>query len=207
MITQSHEILSLPDNALKTIELAARTCYKSEDKIEEGSDKKIVQLLVDKGHHAMLEFGWIIVKCITNRGITHELVRHRLASFAQESTRYVGYGEGAEFIEPIWWNDERITDSSRTLFQVSNEIALQNYIGLRKEGWRAEEAREVLPNSLKAEIVIGANLREWRHIFSMRCQSAAHPQMRALMRPILREVSDAVPIIFDDLRAKFLPNG
>ena len=102
IIEQYHEILSLPENNLQMLEKAGRTCYKSEDKITQDSAEKFVDMLVRKGHHAMIEFGDIIVKFVTNRGVTHELVRHRHCSFAQESTRYVKYEGEMEFIKPVW---------------------------------------------------------------------------------------------------------
>lgn len=197
IIKQSYDILELSENALETLENAGRTCYKSEDKIADGSAVRFVESLIKRGHHAMIEFGDITVRFVTNRGVTHELVRHRLCSFAQESTRYVKYDGDMEFIKPVWW-DESTTDQRRLWINALKK-AEETYIALLKMGWKAEQAREVLPNSLKTEIVMKANIREWRHIFSQRCAKTAHPQMSHLMRPLLAEVKKRMPIIFDDI--------
>ena len=113
IIEQSFEIISLPQDLLQIIEKAGRTCYKSEDKITADSAEKFVKALIKRGHHAMIEFGDIIVKCITDRGVTHEIVRHRLSSYAQESTRYVDYEKEGEltFIKPVWMHHRTMADS------------------------------------------------------------------------------------------------
>ena len=196
IIEQSYEILSLPDELLQTIERAGRTCYKSEDKITSDSAKKFVRMLVNRGHHAMTEFGDIIVKFVTNRGVSHELVRHRLCSFAQESTRYVDYNSDMEFIRPVWMGD---MDDNWFILARTFMAAEKEYRTLRNAGWRPEQAREVLPNALKTEIVVKGNVREWRHIFSLRCSKAAHPQMRSLMISLLEELQGKLPVIFDDI--------
>jgi len=198
IIEQSHEIISLPKNLLQTIEKAGRTCYKSEDRITNISANEFTEMLIRRNHHAMIEFGDIIVKFITNRGITHELVRHRLCSFAQESTRYVKYNDEMVFIRPIWLSldkDSSARDSWTSAMLHTEKI----YKDLINNNWKAEQAREVLPNALKTEIVVKTNIREWRHIFSLRCSASAHPQMRALMIPLLNELKEKVPIVFDDI--------
>jgi thymidylate synthase (FAD) len=162
------------------------------------SSHKFVQKLRDRGHHAMIEFGDIIVKLITNRGVTHELVRHRLCSFAQESTRYVNYKGRMEFIKPVWWNDS--TDRQKELWAEGVRCTEVVYRNLIKEGWRPEQAREVLPNSLKTEIVTKANIREWRHIFNLRCNKKSHPQIRTLFLSLLKELKEKIPIVFDDIK-------
>lgn len=241
IIEQRHEIISLPENLLETLEKAGRTCYKSEDKIgcslNEGtecyyqdnlispecdeyhclkhSSHKFIQTLIKRGHHAMIEFGDIIVKFITNRGVSHELVRHRICSFAQESTRYVKYDGEMEFIKPVWLNNlalgtyqnhkdyEKIPSASPMYsFLLSCSADESTYKYLLDYEWRPEQAREVLPNSLKTEIVVKANIREWRHIFSLRTSKAAHPQMRALMIPLLEELKEKLPVVFDDIEVK-----
>jgi len=210
IIEQSHEVLEFP--TLKMIEKAGRTCYKSENKITQGSALKFVKMLRDRGHHAMIEFGDIVVRFVTNRGVTHELVRHRLCSFAQESTRYVRYDGGMEFIRPVWCDEKwtGVTWSGMTKRYKSytnaemtwadaclrSEIA---YINLITDGWRPEQAREILPNSLKTEIVVKANIREWRHLLTLRTSKAAHPQIRVLMLPLLDELKEKIPIVFDDI--------
>jgi len=211
IIKQSHEILSLPDQGLQLLERAGRTCYKSEDKITQDSAERFVEMLVRRGHHAMIEFGDIMVKFVTNRGVTHELVRHRHCSFAQESTRYVKYDGQMEFIKPVWckdhllgtWSEQAPVAPDRSLAEQlwfsAMERAETDYKTLLQNGWKAQQAREILPNSLKTEIVMKANIREWRHVFALRCAKASHPQMVELMRPLLKEVQKKVPVVFDDL--------
>ena len=205
IIDQSHEILSVPDGLLRTLEKVGRTCYKSEDKITSGSAAKFVATLIRRGHHAMIEFGDIIVKFVTNRGVTHELVRHRLCSFAQESTRYINYGgDDIEFIRPVWCpepEDGAGANSADLEWQKALIASERSYKGLLALGWRPEQAREVLPNSLKTEIVVKGNIREWRHIFALRCSRAAHPQIRALMVPCMEELRQKLPVVFDDIEA------
>jgi thymidylate synthase (FAD) len=195
---QTYEILSIPNDLLKTLESIGRTCYKSEDKITNDSASKFVKLLIDKKHHAMIEFGDIIVKFITNRGVTHELVRHRICSFAQESTRYVNYGgKDIFFIQPVWWDES--TEHQKNIWSCAMSFAEEFYQDLISSGWQPQQAREVLPNSLKTEIIIKANIREWRHIFNLRCDKSAHPQMRALMIPLLEELKSKLPVVFDNI--------
>ncbi len=197
IIDQGHEIISLPDNLLQVIETAGRTCYKSEDKITPDSAAGFVQRMRDRGHHAMIEFADIIVRFTTNRGVTHELVRHRLFSFAQESTRYVRYDGKMEFIRPCWWEDS--SHEQRAIWETAMGETETRYLELLKSGWRPEQAREVLPNSLKTEIVVKGNIREWRHMFALRCSKKAHPQIRALMLPLLAKLQKRLPVVFDDL--------
>jgi thymidylate synthase (FAD) len=203
IIEQYHGIISVPKDLLQTLEKAGRTCYKSEDKITSDSAEKFVSMLINRGHHAMIEFGDIIVKFVTNRGVTHELVRHRLCSFAQESTRYVNYGgDDIQFINPVWApGPDDGSDNYVSIVEWEEAMidAEHHYKELIAGGWRPEQAREVLPNSLKTEIVVKGNIREWRHIFTLRCSKAAHPQMRALMIPCLQELQGMLSIVFDDI--------
>jgi len=206
IIDQSHEILT-DTNYISTIpymiELAGRTCYKSEDKITDDSADGFYKMLIKRGHEAMIEHGNITVRFITDRGVTHELVRHRLASFAQESTRYVKYDGDMEFIRPVFnWAMNR--PAGQTTYQfykwrdqmISSETT---YKVLLNSGCSPQEARSVLPNSLKTEIVVTANIREWRHIFKLRTASAAHPQIRELMIPLLNELKLIAPVLFEDI--------
>jgi thymidylate synthase (FAD) len=191
------------DVAIRQIELAARNCYKTEDKIGEGTAENLIKgTLLNLGHHAMIEFADICIRTICDRGVTHELVRHRLPSFAQESTRYCNYGKekfGKEItlINPFgiekgttaynaWWNGCREAESS--------------YFALLDEGVSPQWARSVLPNSLKTEILTKTNVREWRHIFQMRAiNPAAHPQIRQVMIPALLELVKRIPVLFEDI--------
>ena len=199
-IKQYYELLDEinGEEILKRIEKIARVCYKSEDKITENSCFKFVKTLVDKGHQAMLEHVSISVKFITDRGVSHELTRHRLASYAQESTRYCNYLKnnfGAEItvIEPVY-----LVQGTRPYNNWFNACVLSevSYFDLLKIGLTAQEARAVLPNSTKTEIVVTANLREWMTILKLRTSEQAHPQMRALMLPLLQELQEKLNVIF-----------
>ena len=195
----------------KKIEKAARTCYKSEKKIEDGSDITLVKKLIISGHEAMLEHAFITVRFITDRGVTHELVRHRLASFGQESTRYVKYNGDTEFIRPVfdWGNIQSISKDIQGNFAKKLDtfrvwthmmkVSEEAYKVMLDLGASPQEARSILPNSLKTEIVVTANIREWRHIFKLRTATAAHPQIRKLMIPLLEELKELVPVLFADI--------
>ena len=181
---------------LKSIEMKARVCYKSEDRITDDSCVKFVKMLVDRGHEAMIEHESISVKVICDRGVSHEIVRHRLASYAQESTRYCNYGnKDIEFITPFVLHDSY----SAKRWRMSMALAEEAYRAMIDDGCSPQIARSVLPNSLKTEIVITMNLREWKHFFKMRADKAAHPQMRQIAVPMLKEFKRLIPIIFDDL--------
>lgn len=187
---------------LKKIEVVARTCYKSEDKITDESAPKMVAALIKRGHEAMLEHFSFSIKFIVDRGISHELVRHRVASFAQESTRYCNYGKDDKevtFIIPFFLNYKSEGWNSWQSAMKSAEI---EYLKMLELGFTPQEARSVLPNSLKTEIVMTANLREWRHFFKLRAADItgeAHPQMKEVTIPLLKELKILIPIIFDDI--------
>jgi thymidylate synthase (FAD) len=215
IINQSHEIIyprSLTLDGLifdlkagfeqeaKLIELAGRTAYKSEDKITDSSFDSFIRKIVKNNHGAVLEFGSMMVKFVTDRGVSHELVRHRLCSFVQESTRYCDYGNdkfGNElsFIKP----DGIISPSVHYDNWEAGCMAAENrYLAMRHGGLSPQRARSILPNSLKTEIVIRANFREWRHIFQLRALSrAAHPDMRSLMIPLYSRCRELLPCVFD----------
>lgn len=186
------------DDILARIERAGRTCYKSEDKITQESARKFVKMLLDRGHHSVIEHEYMTVRFICDRGVTHELVRHRLCAFSQESTRYCNYGHEGEItvIEPCFWSRE--SDLYRE-WERQCQLAENAYLYLLRQGALPQEARSILPNSLKTEIVTTANLREWRHIFMLRTGKAAHPQMREVMVPLLEDVKMCVPVLFDDI--------
>jgi thymidylate synthase (FAD) len=204
IVEQSFEILSEIDNdrILRDIELAARTCYKSEDKISGDSHIKLVSKLIELNHSAMLEHAVLRVKFITNRGVTHELVRHRMASYAQESTRYCNYSKnkfGSEIsvIKPVW-TDEK--PKLKKIWLKAMQNAEKSYMEMTENGALAQEARELLPIDTKTEIVVTANIREWRHIFALRCSKKAHPQIRKVMIDLREELKKKIPILFDDLK-------
>lgn len=215
VIEPSFEILTpISDGGieeLKLIERIGRVCYKSEEKITEDGEsaKRFVKMLVSRGHEAMIEHGSISVKFICDRGVSHELVRHRIASFAQESTRYCNYsqdkfGNELTFIKPCFWPQKvegepnRINPLYNMWYQTMADIE-DSYFYLINNGATPQEARSVLPNSLKTEITVTANYREWRNIFKFRTAMAAHPQMREIMRPLLDEFKSMIPVLFDDI--------
>lgn len=190
------------EDILKAIETAGRVCYKSEDKITEGSAKKFVANIIKRGHEAVLEHQSITVKFICDRGVSHEIVRHRLAAYCQESTRYCnyskdGFGGQVTFIQPNFL--DRGTRGWE-LWVLACEQAEKAYFDLLNWGCSPQEARAVLPNSLKTEVVMTANLREWRHFFKLRTAPAAHPQMREVTIPLLRRMQELIPVVFDDIK-------
>jgi thymidylate synthase (FAD) len=201
VIEPSYEILSYLDGEsgaeiLKFIERISRTCYKSEDNITEDSASKFVKMLIKNGHEAMIEHVSITVKFICDRGVSHEIVRHRIASYAQESTRYCDYSGEVTFIKPCFWEEG---SSEYNNWDQGCLFAETIYKNLRKLGASPQEARAVLPNSVKTELVVTMNLREWRHFFKLRCDKTAHPQMRELTIPLLCELHSYLPEIFDDI--------
>lgn len=187
---------------LQHIEKIGRVCYKSEDKItaDGESAKKFVKMIINRGHEAMVEHSSLSVKFIVDRGVSHELVRHRIASFAQESTRYCNYSKdkfdnGVTFIKPFFFKDD--IRYQRWLSAMADTESA--YLDLLNNGASPQEARSVLPNSTKTEIVITANYREWRNFFKLRTTKAAHPQMREVAVSLLIELKEKLPIIFDDI--------
>jgi thymidylate synthase (FAD) len=180
---------------IKNLEKYGRVSHKSEGNITTGSAKKFIQRLLGWGHESVLEHEKITVTIICDRGITHELVRHRIAAYTQESTRYCNYSGSIKFIEPLFFKKG---SKEYKIWYQSCKTAAENYSKLIKLGAKPEEARSILPNSLKTEIVTTYNLREWRHVFEMRCQKAAHPQIREIMIPLLKHFKSKIPIIFDD---------
>lgn len=227
LIKPSYEIQLITPNAIQEIESAARVCYKSEALINSESSKDFVKNLIKRNHTAMLEFADMRVKFIANRGFTHEEVRMRLTSniennlgdhvlndiaFAQESTRYCDYSKGKhsgeiQIAQPNYFTEKYLVNKNPSNWlsilkiwteqMQSSEIA---YLELRELGVPAQEARDVLPIGLKAEIVVKTNLREWRHIFNLRAAGSAHPIMHELMRPLLKEVKERIPVVFDDIK-------
>ena len=202
IIEQSYRILWNPGDV---IEKAARTCYRSEDRITDdgSSDQKIKEMLTTLGHTAMLEHSVLSVEFTTDRAIANELTRHRLCSFAQESTRYCNYskdkfGNELTFVKPEWLRDYYTLEAG--VWSVACLIAENNYLALLKEGLKPEDARCVLPLSLATKLVMTTNYAEWRHILKLRTSKAAHPQMRALMIPLLKELQETIPVIFDDIK-------
>ena len=207
IVEQSHEII-IPglytlDNFLieqaKIIERAARTCYKSENLITEDSYDKLIRMLREKKHNAMLEFGGLTVKFITSRGVAHEFVRHRIPSFAQESTRYCNYskdkfGNELTFCRPSSWNSYLPEQQSWWMDAIKDNE--QRYLEGIKIGLTPQFARGILLNDLKTEINVKTNFREWLHIFKLRISPAAHPDIMALLKPLREELAQSLPCVF-----------
>jgi len=188
--------------SLKHLELIGRVCYKSEDKISDDSYIQFLQRIVKSGHESVIEHEKITVKLVCDRGVSHELVRHRIASFSQESTRYCNYSNekfGSELtvIHPLFWGEE---DNRFLIWKNQMQQAENAYFELLRLGASPQEARSVLPNSLKTEIVITMNMREWRHFFRLRMAPAAHPQMREICAILLDEFLRAIPVLFDEFK-------
>lgn len=193
------------DKILKNIERAGRTCYKSENLIDNDSSKRFVLNIIKRGHESVIEHEKITVRIICDRGVTHEIVRHRIASYSQESTRYCNYcndkfGKELTFIEPCFFSSNSEEDvKNKKIWLDTMAMIEQNYNMLIENGAKPEEARAILPNSLKTEIVVTMNLRSWRHFFKLRTDKSAHPQIREISNMILKEFKEKLPTIFGDL--------
>lgn len=202
IVEQTHKILTPINGAeiLKHIERCGRVAYKSEDKITDDSAARFVKMLIERGHESVLEHFSFSVLFVTDRGISHEIVRHRLASYTQESTRYCNYSLGKfngeiTVIKPTDLSGKMEFDEWKALCKRCENV----YKFLCDVDVAPQIARSVLPNCLKTEIVMTANLREWRHFLKLRTAPDAHPQMRALVNPLLNELKSAIPIVFDDI--------
>ena len=189
---------------LQLIEKIARQCYQSQDKITEDGEsaKKLIKHLMDMGHEAMIEHSFLSVMFTCDRGISHEIVRHRLAAYAQESTRYCNYSKGKfggalRFIEPTGLNKDEYY-----IWMMNCARAEDDYLGLLKMGATPQQARAVLPTSVKTTITMSANYREWRHFLKLRTAPDAHPDIRRLTIPLLKELQEKIPIIFDDIEVQ-----
>jgi len=186
---------------LRRLERAGRTCYKSEGRITASSAPRFISMLLRHGHESVLEHEKVTLRVICDRGVTHEIVRHRIGSYSQESTRYCNYA-GEQFgreitcIRPGFWPEG---DPRLELWRSSMREAESAYFALLDAGAKPEEARSVLPNSLKSEIVVTYNLREWRHFLRLRLAPAAHPQIREVATEIMRILRDNIPVVFDEI--------
>ena len=245
LVKPSYEILSVTDGPIKLIEVAGRTCYKSEEKITDDSADRFVEMVTKREHNSVIEHANMTVRFVCDRGVTHELVRHRLAAYSQESTRYCNYKGGVTFIIPPWidiipgiwsevhsfgegWSFQREPDEEHSEYisvQAGKKIdedrqqidwptdrwlhmmqaAETSYMQMLKEPqehqtpytpWTPQQARSVLPNSLKTEIVMTTNFREWLHVFKLRTSKAAHPQIKEIMEPLQAECRKRWPAVF-----------
>ena len=225
IIKPYHEILASTADPIGLIEQAYRNCYKSEDKIEHGSAEKLIGNCMKLNHATPLEHAGVTVRFVCDRGIMAEITRHRICSFSVESTRYCNYSKnkfrkqitvilplgfdkgllsidypcGEHWVDHIdnsvFW---QIQDTEQESWLNAMHNAENSYMEMLERGTSAEMARSVLPNSLKTEIVMTANLRELKLIFKLRCSKAAHPQIRELLLPLLEELHEKIPVIFDD---------
>ena len=207
-IKQGYEIIDNldPNYIMKKIERIGRVCYKSEDKMTTDSAERFIRMIIKRGHESVLEHVSFSVRFITDRGVSHEIVRHRIASFSQESTRYCNYssdkfGGDVSFIIPTFFEESHLKDGDKKYEKWVEEMMNieRTYLNLLEDGASPQEARTVLPNSLKTEIVVTMNLREWRHFFKLRTAPAAHPQMRELVSPLLSEMKELLPAVFEDI--------
>ena len=203
IINPSFEIINRPNGheVLRHLELCGRVCYKSEDAISDESAERLIRMMLERGHESPIEHFSVSVRIICDRGVSHEWVRHRIASFSQESTRYCNYqkskfGSELTFIRPYF------AEEGSKLFDIwksSMQQAETAYFEMLNCGAKPEDARSVLPNSLKTEFICTMNLREWRHFFRLRCAPAAHPPMREISIPLLHEFQKMIPVLFDGL--------
>ena len=192
---------------LKLIELAGRTAYKSEDNISDdiSSAKRFVNMIIKLGHESVLEHSLLTVRFTCDRGVSHEIVRHRMAAYTQESTRYCNYASGKfgreiTFVAPSTLKKDSIEYFE--WYQACDE-AEKNYIACMQLNMKPEQARAVLPMSVKTEVVMSANYREWRHFLKLRCAKAAHPDIRKLALELLCELQLRIPVVFDDIYEKY----
>lgn len=197
------ELINAPDYAtlLSTVEQAGRTCYKSEDKITDGSAEKFVRNILKRGHEAVIEHASLTVRFTCDRGVSHEIVRHRLAAYCQESTRYCnyskdGFGNEITVIKPCFWDED---SNEMCEWRSAMRFAESHYLSLLRFGATPQEARSVLPNSLKTEVVMTADMREWRHFIRLRCAPAAHPDMRVVARLLYDLLKSTYPVFFEDI--------
>jgi thymidylate synthase (FAD) len=203
VINPSFEVLSelKPSEILRNIEKYGRVCYKSEDKATSAFSSNFVERIIKSGHESVIEHEKITVKIICDRGVSHEIVRHRIASYSQESTRYCNYSQsrfGREItvIKPCFWKE---SSPEYLLWAETIQRIEDTYNRLIDGGAKPEEARSILPNSLKTEIVVTMNLREWRHFFKLRTSLGAHPQMREIAMPLLKYFKNVLPVVFNDI--------
>ncbi len=187
---------------MKHIERAGRVCYKSEDKMDEHSSEKFIRGLISSGHESVIEHVSVTFKIVCDRGVSHEIVRHRIASYSQESTRYCNYsldkfGNEITVIKPLFWEE----DSPQFELWVDTMKMIEETYFKMINDLRAtpEEARSILPNSLKTEIYVTMNLREWRHFLKCRMNKRAHPQIRQIALMVYRILVEKLPVVFEDI--------
>ena len=195
IVKQSVELLWITENPEFQIERAGRTCYKSEDRITKDSHGPFCHRMVNSGHHAMIEHASASFRIITDRGVSHEIVRHRIASFAQESTRYCNFSAD-KFGGEITVVEPPTLGENRWVWEAACEEAEIAYMSLLRDGVSPQIARSVLPTCLKSELVMTANFREWLHFIELRGAKSAHPQIRPIAHEINMILAEHAPSIF-----------
>ena len=210
LVNPEIEIIDMAEypEVLKKVETIGRVCYTSEDKINDESAEKFISGIIRRGHESVIEHEIVSIRVICDRGVTHEIVRHRVASYSQESTRYCNYSKD-KFQNQIsvidiatgfaYDLDHEIDCRKYKIWQEAMESAEKYYFQMIEAGASPQEARSVLPNSLKTELVMTMNLREWRHFLKLRLAEAAHPQIREVSRMILKVFQEKLPVFFQDI--------
>ena len=201
---------------MKNIEKACRTCYRSEGKITEDSYKQLLKNCINRGHESVLEHEKITVKLICDIGVYKDITRHRIASFSIESTRYCNYSKdkfenSIKFIKPVYYTDawqianyegQAMTEEELKCFywyKCMSDIE-ETYLNMAQLKCTPDEMRMILPHSTAAEVTMTANIREWKHILSLRCSKGAHPAVQQIMIPILLNFKQNMNEIFEDVQ-------
>ncbi|OUN08370.1 thymidylate synthase (FAD) [Flavonifractor sp. An92] len=212
------ELINPPpyETALKTIEIAGRTCYQSGDKMTDGSAEDFIRRIVERGHESVLEHIGLTARFICDRGVSHEIVRHRIGAYSQESTRYCNYSmdrfDGEITVIDLASGFKYDLNNPRDLakyqeWMAAMDDAERHYMRMLELGATAEEARSVLPSSLKTAVIVTYDIREWRHFLRLRCDKAAHPQMQQAAHPQMQQAANLAknpltqwgPVFFEDL--------
>jgi len=195
IVKPSVTLEAISPNPLQIIERAGRTCYQSKEDDSKPAEQ-FVRMILKRGHESVIEHASATLRIVCDRGVTHEIVRHRLASYSQESTRYCNYGKTGEIrvIEP-----PNLEGEMRKVWDHAVKIAEAGYLAMVENGIKPQIARSILPNCLKTEIVMTCNFREWRHFFKLRCAPAAHPQMREVANMALCILYEKCPVVFEDI--------
>lgn len=209
VVTPSVELLSITPESARLIERAGRTCYKSEDReITNESAAKFIQMVLRRGHESVLEHASATFRIICDRGVSHEIVRHRLASYSQESTRYCNYGkdrfgQGITVLEPTWSSSPGTSahTAAHAVWEAASRDAEAAYLALLAIGETPQTARSVLPTCLKTELEMTANFREWRHFIKMRLAPDAHPDIRPIAYWIWERLYAECPPVFESFKA------
>jgi thymidylate synthase (FAD) len=190
------ELVSITPDVEKVIEKAGRTSYQSFEKEGEGTEKSFIKMLLKRGHHSVLEHGWATFRIKgVSRALTHQLVRHRIASFTQKSQRYVDESNFS------WITPPSISEnpSALKIYEEFMQTAREVYRKLKEAGIKSQDARYVLPNATETEIVVTANMREWRHIIQLRGDPSSQWEIRRLAIEILKILKKHSPTIFCDM--------